>query len=155
MSAWARHITGQKISCSTRRGLSLAPIKRVNISSSIWYDAKGGGLRDMDVTMRYQRQCWGLKFEMVKKPGDFTTLFMVELAGLNSEPSKDDDKVSQKDEFGILSFAGWSSQRIFLPINSTASRTVTCPVSTIISGFSGSSYGTFTPGTGQPFSPFL
>ena len=87
--ALARHITGQKISCSIRPGWSSAHIKSVNISSSIWYDAKGGGLRDMDITMRYQRQCWGLKFEMIKKPGDFTTLFMVELAGLNSEPSKD------------------------------------------------------------------
>lgn len=80
-----------------KTGIEFSPFRSVNISGSIWYDAKGGGLRDMDVTMRYQRQCWGLKFEMVKKPGDFTTLFMVELAGLNSEPSKDNDKVPQKE----------------------------------------------------------
>ncbi len=87
-----------------KAGIEFSPIRSVNISSSIWYDAKGGGLRDMDVTMRYQRQCWGLKFEMIKEPGDFTTLFMVELAGLNSEPSEDNDKVPQKDNIDVLSF---------------------------------------------------
>jgi hypothetical protein len=81
-----------------KAGIEFSPVKSVNISSSIWYDAKGGGLRDLDITVKYQRQCWGLKFQMVKEPGDFTTLFLVQLAGLNSEPSEANDMAPQKAE---------------------------------------------------------
>ena len=80
-----------------KAGLEFSPYKRMQFSSSIWYDAKGGGVRDMNITMRYQRQCWGLKIELIKKPGDFTTTFSLELAGLDSGPSKDIDQASQKD----------------------------------------------------------
>ncbi|PKL52191.1 MAG: hypothetical protein CVV37_02535 [Nitrospira bacterium HGW-Nitrospira-1] len=66
-----------------KAGIDFSPYKRVHVSSSIWYDAKGGGVRDMSVAVRYQRQCWGLRFEIIKKPGDYTTLLMFELASLN------------------------------------------------------------------------
>ena len=89
-----------------KAGIEFSPHRSVNISSSIWYDAKGGGLRDMDVTVLYQRQCWGLKFEMIKRPGDFTTLFTVELAGLNREPLEEKDEVAQKDNLTYASSAG-------------------------------------------------
>lgn len=72
-----------------KAGIEFSPYKRVRVSSSIWYDAKGGGVRDMNIAMRYQRQCWGLRFEVNKKPGDYTMLVMLELAGLNMKPSKD------------------------------------------------------------------
>jgi len=72
-----------------KAGVEFSPYKRVRVSSSIWYDAKGGGVRDMNIAMRYQRQCWGLRFEVNKKPGDYTMLVMFELAGLNMKPSKD------------------------------------------------------------------
>ena len=89
-----------------KAGVAFSPHRSVNISSSIWYDAKGGGLRDMDVTVRYQRQCWGLKVEAIKRPGDFTTLFTVELAGLNREPSEDKEEVPQKDSLTYSSPGG-------------------------------------------------
>jgi hypothetical protein len=60
----------------------------------------------MDVTVRYQRQCWGLKVEAIKRPGDFTTLFTVELAGLNREPSEDKEEVPQKDSLTYSSPGG-------------------------------------------------
>lgn len=72
--------------------------KKVQLNSSIWYDAKGGGVRDMNVTMKYKRQCWGLRLELIKKPHDFTTLLMVELAGLDIRPSKELDKVLPTDD---------------------------------------------------------
>jgi LPS-assembly protein len=81
-----------------KAGLGFSPYKGIQFFGSAWYDAAGGGLRDMHVTVRYQRQCWGLRFEMIKRPGDVTTLFMVELAGINSEPLKDKSKVSRNDD---------------------------------------------------------
>ncbi len=70
-------------------GLDFSPYKRVHITGSIWYDAKGGGLRDMNITTRYQRQCWGLRFEVIKKPGDYSMLLMFDLTGISGESSKD------------------------------------------------------------------
>lgn len=70
-------------------GMEFSPYKRVHVISSLWYDAKGGGLRDMHITMRYQRQCWGLRLVMIKKPGDYTMQLMFDLAGMSGEPSKD------------------------------------------------------------------
>jgi len=79
-----------------KAGIAFSPYKRVHFSGSIWYDAKGGGVRDMSATVRYQRQCWGLRLDLNKKPGDYTMLVMLELAGLNSKPIKDIDNVSQE-----------------------------------------------------------
>lgn len=69
-------------------GLDFSPFKRVRLSSSIWYDAKGGGVRDFYVAMRYQRQCWGLRLEVIKKPGDYSMLLMFDLTGVSGEFSK-------------------------------------------------------------------
>lgn len=73
-----------------KAGIGFSPHKRIHLNSSIWYDAKGGGVRDMNIVMRYQRQCWGLRFEVSKKPDDYTVLVMFELAGLNQDFSEDD-----------------------------------------------------------------
>ena len=72
-----------------KAGLAFSPYQRVRFSSSIWYDAKGGGIRDMNISMRYQRQCWGLRLEVIKKPGDFSMLLMFDLAGISGGPLKD------------------------------------------------------------------
>ena len=71
-------------------GVSFTPYKNMHLSSSIWYDAKGGGIRDMNLTMRYRLQCWGFRIELNKKPGDYTVLALLELAGVNLVPPKDD-----------------------------------------------------------------
>jgi LPS-assembly protein len=68
---------------------AFSPHKNISISSSIWYDAKGGGLRDLNVSMRYLRQCWGLRFDWYKTPEDYTMLVLFELAGVNMKPSTD------------------------------------------------------------------
>jgi hypothetical protein len=70
-------------------GLDFSPFKRVHFTGSIWYDAKGGGLRDLNITTSYQRQCWGLRLGMVKKPGDYSMRLMFYLTGISEEPSKD------------------------------------------------------------------
>jgi LPS-assembly protein len=68
--------------------LEFSPFKRVRLGSNIWYDAKGGGVRDFYIAMRYQRQCWGLRFEVIKKPGDYSMLLMFDLTGISGESSK-------------------------------------------------------------------
>ena len=72
-----------------KAGAAFSPYKNVHVTGNIWYDAKGGGVRDLNVSMRYLRQCWGLRFEMNKKPDDYTVLMLIELAGVNLNPSKD------------------------------------------------------------------
>jgi LPS-assembly protein len=69
-------------------GVSFRPLKAIEMTGSLWYDARGGGLQDMNVALRYMRQCWGLRFEADKKPGDFSMKVMVELAGLTTRPSE-------------------------------------------------------------------
>lgn len=69
-------------------GLNFSPYKRIHVSSRIWYDAKGGGLRDLNIGLTYQRQCWGLRFEVIKKPGDYSMLLMFDLTGISGESSK-------------------------------------------------------------------
>lgn len=70
-------------------GLAFSPFQRVRVISSLAYDAKGGGLRDLNITSSYQRQCWGLRLEMVKQPGDYSIRLMFNLAGVGGESSKD------------------------------------------------------------------
>lgn len=61
------------------------PIKSMQISGQMWYDAKGPGLRDVVLDVKYQQQCWGLRFEAVKSPGDFTMKVLFDLTGITSK----------------------------------------------------------------------
>ncbi|MEJ2695337.1 MAG: LPS assembly protein LptD [Candidatus Sulfobium sp.] len=69
-------------------GVLFKPVKAVQMTGSLWYDARGGGLRDMNFALRYMRQCWGIRLEADKKPGDFSMKVMLELAGLTTRPSE-------------------------------------------------------------------
>ena len=62
--------------------------KSLQMAGRLWYDAKGGGVRDMAVSLTYLKQCWGVKFEFIKKPGDFSMMVMYELTGVMSTLSK-------------------------------------------------------------------
>jgi LPS-assembly protein len=79
-------------------GVSFKPLKAVQMTGSLWYDARGGGLQDLNVALRYMRQCWGLRFEADKKPGDFSMKVMIELAGLTTRP------VEKTGQGGISAF---------------------------------------------------
>ena len=61
-----------------------SPLKSLQISGQMWYDAKGPGLRDLVMDVKYQRQCWGVRFEAVKSPGDFTMKVLVDITGITS-----------------------------------------------------------------------
>ncbi len=68
--------------------VNFSPIKTVQIAGQMWYDAKGAGLRDVVVDVKYQRQCWGVRFEAIKSPGDFTMKVLFDLTGLTSRSSQ-------------------------------------------------------------------
>lgn len=61
-----------------------SPLKSLQISGQMWYDAKGPGLRDVALDVKYQRQCWGVRFEAVKSPGDFTMKVLFDITGITS-----------------------------------------------------------------------
>ncbi len=62
--------------------------KSLQMAGRLWYDAKKGDVRDMAVSLTYLKQCWGIKFEFTKKPGDVSLMVMYELTGLMSTISK-------------------------------------------------------------------
>lgn len=70
--------------------LGFSPFHSLRISASTWYDIKGDGLKDLSVVVRYLRQCWGIRFEAVKRPGDFGATVKFELAGLGSKAGRKD-----------------------------------------------------------------
>jgi LPS-assembly protein len=67
--------------------VAFTPFKSLRMTAQMWYDAKGQGLQDLKLSMKYLRQCWGVTFEAVKRPGDFTMRVLLELAGMNSKTS--------------------------------------------------------------------
>jgi LPS-assembly protein len=67
-----------------------SPSKALGLAGSVWYDAKGEGLRDLSLALRYLRQCWGMRVEAVKRPGDFSLTVKFDLAGLGSKASARD-----------------------------------------------------------------
>ncbi len=65
--------------------VGFSPFKTVQVAGQAWYDAKGPGLRDVIVDVKYQRQCWGVRFRAVKSPGDFTMKVLFDLTGISSK----------------------------------------------------------------------
>ena len=41
-------------------GASYIHSKNLSAEVKLWYDAKGGGMRDSSFTMKYLQQCWGM-----------------------------------------------------------------------------------------------
>ncbi len=56
--------------------------KKLKIDASLWYDAKGEGLKNHRVSLSYDAQCWGIKITYDKRPGDYTVFFLIQLKGL-------------------------------------------------------------------------
>lgn len=71
-----------------RTGIVIDIDKSLQLAGRLWYDAKGKGLGDMNLSLRYLSQCWGIRVEFVKKPKDYSMLVMYELTGLISNMSK-------------------------------------------------------------------
>lgn len=65
-------------------GINYAYSKNLSTEAMLWYDAKGGGLRDATLRMKYQKQCWGMTMVFNKKPGDYSIFITFDLLGLGS-----------------------------------------------------------------------
>ena len=76
-----------------------SPFKAVRMMGSAWYGAKGEGLRDLTLAVRYLRQCWGFTIETVKSPGNFSMKIKFELAGLGSKTPRKDFPSDSQDFF--------------------------------------------------------
>ena len=89
ISLGQRYNRGEDIMMYTASA-EFSPYKALGLTGSVWYDAKGQGLRDLSLTMRYLWQCWGIRVETVKRPGDFSVSVKFDLAGLGSKTSGKD-----------------------------------------------------------------
>ena len=65
-------------------GMNYAHSKNLSAEARLWYDAKGGGVRDTSLRMKYQEQCWGLTMVVAKKPGDYSIYITIDLLGFGS-----------------------------------------------------------------------
>jgi LPS-assembly protein len=63
--------------------LQFRPHRSIDVESGLWYDAKGEGVQDLHVIVRYMRQCWGLTYEFHKRPDDYSMTVKFNLRGLN------------------------------------------------------------------------
>ncbi|RJQ39998.1 MAG: LPS-assembly protein LptD [Nitrospiraceae bacterium] len=59
-------------------GAGYAHSKNLSAEVKLWYDAKGGGMRDSSFIMKYLQQCWGMTITVNRKPPD----------EVNSKPSE-------------------------------------------------------------------
>ncbi|TAL21961.1 MAG: LPS-assembly protein LptD, partial [Nitrospirae bacterium] len=74
-------------------GVNYAHSKNLSAEVRLWYDAKGGGVRDASFEVRYMKQCWGMTMvfnrkppdEINKKPSDYSILITFNLLGLGSQ----------------------------------------------------------------------
>jgi LPS-assembly protein len=67
-----------------KTGIEYSPSKSWKINAGIVYDAEDGEFKDIDVALQYMAQCWGLKLEAIKKPGDFTVMLRFDLVGITT-----------------------------------------------------------------------
>jgi hypothetical protein len=73
-------------------GTNYTHSKNLSAEVRVWYDAKGGGMRDSSFTMKYQQQCWGMAIivnrkppdEVNNKPSELKVLVTFDLLGLGS-----------------------------------------------------------------------
>jgi len=52
------------------------------LNSTIWYDLKGGGLRNFVAGASWKRQCWTLNLRYIKTPEDYSIHASIDLRGL-------------------------------------------------------------------------
>jgi len=71
-----------------RVGIDSAITRNISVNADIWYDLKGGGLRESALRTRYSQQCWAMDLSLSRKPGDdirppeYSFMVLFELKGL-------------------------------------------------------------------------
>ncbi len=62
--------------------ISIPISKKIGLTGSAWYDAKGEGLKNYTAGLSYNSQCWGIKITYDKRPGDYSIFVLIQLKGL-------------------------------------------------------------------------
>ena len=73
-------------------GVSYTHSKNLSAEVKLWYDSKGGGVRDSNFIMKYLQQCWGMTIivnrkppdEVKNKPSELSVFVTFDLLGLGS-----------------------------------------------------------------------
>jgi LPS-assembly protein len=58
--------------------------KAISLEGSAWYDAKGGGFRDIMAKLKYKKQCWGVDIVVTKREKDYSVSVLFDLLGLGT-----------------------------------------------------------------------
>jgi LPS-assembly protein len=66
-----------------KAGFDLFPHKSWNVRGMIWYDDDAKEIRDVEINLKYSSQCWGVNFEYIKRPNDFSFSVMFDLKGIS------------------------------------------------------------------------
>ena len=62
--------------------ISIPVSKKIGLTGSAWYDAKGEGINNYTLGLSYNSQCWGIKLTYDKRPGDYSIFLLIQLKGL-------------------------------------------------------------------------
>ncbi len=65
-------------------GLNAILSKEFSAEGYLWYDAKGGGLRDFIAKLKYQKQCWGMSAIVTKSGEEYSFVVLIDLLGIGT-----------------------------------------------------------------------
>jgi LPS-assembly protein len=63
-------------------GIKVKATSKLELGSSVWYDAKGEGLRDLKLSASYNGGCWFGKILFSRRPDEYSFMFLIRLKGL-------------------------------------------------------------------------
>jgi hypothetical protein len=78
-------------------GVGYTHSKNLSAELKLWYDSKGGGMRDSSFIIKYLQQCWGMTIMVNRKPPD----------EVNSKPSE----ISVFVTFDLLGLGSYSARK--------------------------------------------
>lgn len=56
----------------------------LSLNGKVWYDIRSENFRETDLAAQYESQCWGIRTEFVKRPGERQILVMFTFKGIGS-----------------------------------------------------------------------
>ncbi|HWR58874.1 MAG TPA: LPS assembly protein LptD [Thermodesulfovibrionales bacterium] len=65
-------------------GLNYPFSSTLSAEGSAWYDARGSGLRDLMVKLKYKKQCWAVNVVVTKREKDYSVSVLFDLLGLGT-----------------------------------------------------------------------
>ncbi len=79
-----RYISPDILFLST--GVKVAITKSLTVNSTMWYDMKGEGLRDITTDLTLRRQCWALNLRWIQRREDYFIGISIDLKGFIKSP---------------------------------------------------------------------